>query len=394
MNARNLGFLRSCTQARTLARGWHIVVLNNDTLVGPNWLEPLVRPVRRDPLVGMVGCKLLNVDGTIQEAGGIMFRSGWGYRKFRSRRRSAQLSIQLLTQDVDVLTGAAFLIRRELFESVGGFDDRYAPAFYEEFDLAFEVRRAGFSVVYQPLSEVTHFGSASYGAQVRDRQSIRNHAKFRLKWQAELQRQPADDEDLFLARQRLGATGIILMIDDKVPEYDRHAGALTIFQYLKLLKSLNFRIIYCPIDLKARQPYTEVLQDLGVEVLYAPTNLAEWLTAHGRHLTAVWTARPDVSVGLVGLIRATTRATILYYTHDLHYLREMRRYEPEGDLGASPGIQSAQEGRADNFPVCRLRDDAERRRGRSNSERGAGRPGASRAALFVSPGLTDHLGSR
>src|SRR3954452_5308920 len=221
-----------------------------------------------------------------------------------------------------------------LFETAHGFDERYAPAFYEEFDLAFEARRAGFKVLYQPRSEVTHLGSASYGAEMRDQQSLRNHAKFCLKWAAELEKQPADECDLFLARQRPGAFGTILMIDDKVPEYDRHAGALTIFQYVKLLQNLGFRLVYCPADLTPRQPYTAVLQDLGIEVLYAPAELGGWLADHGQHLTAVWTARPDVSAGLLDLVRATTSARILYYLHDLHYLREMRRYQLEGDVWA------------------------------------------------------------
>ncbi len=331
-NPKNLGFLRSCNQAATLARGWRLVFLNNDTLVGPGWLEALLRPARQDPKAGIVGCKLLNADGTIQEAGGIIFRNGWGYCFGRGEDAAAPECNYL--REVDVVTGAAFLVRRELFEMVGGFDERYAPAFYEEFDLAFEARRTGFKVLYQPRSTVTHFGSASYGAHMRDRQSMRNHAKFSLKWAAELAKQPQNDSDLFLARQRPGGNGVILMIDDKVPEYDRHAGALTIFQYVKLLRGLDFRIVYCPADLTPRQPYTGALQEIGVEVLYAPVELTGWLAAHGRRLTAVWTARPDVSANLLDLIRASTKARILYYPHDLHYLREMRRYQLEGDLWA------------------------------------------------------------
>ena len=332
VNGGNLGFLQSCNQAKTLARGWHIVFLNNDTLVGAGWLEPLLRPVRQDPTVGIVGCKLLNADGTIQEAGGIILRSGWGYRI--GSGESPSLPEYNFLREVDVVTGAAFLIRRALFETVGGFDQRYAPAFYEEFDLAFQARCIGFKVVYQPHSEVTHFGSASYGAEMRDRLSVLNHGKFCRKWRGELQKQPADGSDRLQVRQRPGACGIILMIDDKVPEYDRHAGALTIFQYVKLLRGLGFHIVFCPADLVPRQPYTNVLQELGVEVLYAPVELAGWLAADGQHLTAVWTARPDVSAGLLDLLRATTPARILYYLHDLHYLREMRRYQLEGDLYA------------------------------------------------------------
>ncbi len=331
-NAENLGFLRNCNQARTLARGWHIVFLNNDTLVGPDWLDPLLRLVRKDPTVGMVGCKLLNADGTVQEAGGAIFRDGWGYPVGHGDDpRQPEYNY---VREVDVVVGAAFLVRRDVFQSLGGFDERYAPAFYEEFDLAFAVRKAGFKVLYQPRSEVTHLRGTSYSADTRDRQSAENHARFCVKWAAELETRYEADAGPFLARQAPGDVGTILMIDDKVPEYDRHAGGLTIFQYIKLLRNLGLRVVFCPADLIARQPYTATLQDLGVEVLYAPTGLAQWLAAYGRHLTAVWTARPDVSASLLDLIRATTDARILYYLHDLHYVREMRRYQVEGNLWA------------------------------------------------------------
>ncbi len=329
-NPENLGFLRSCNRAATLAEGWHIVFLNNDTLVGPNWLLPLVSLVRNDERVGVVGCKLLNADHTVQEAGGIIFDDGWGYAF--GRGDDASKPEYNYVREVDVVTGAAFLVRRALFEKTRGFDDRYAPAFYEEFDLAFEARRAGYTVVYQPASEVVHLGSASYGPAMRDSQSLRNHAQFCLKWEVELAHQPSRETDLILARHRPGSAGIILMIDDKVPEYDRHAGALTVFQYIQLLSRMGFRIVFAPNDGVQRQPYTEVLHGLGVEVLHGKTTALAWLRVNGRHLTAIWTARPDVTAPALTMLRALTSAPILYYPHDLHHLREMRHYELDGDL--------------------------------------------------------------
>ena len=331
-NPDNLGFLRTCNRAGALARGWHIVFLNNDTLVRPDWLAPLVELVRDDPGVGIVGCKLLNRDDTVQEAGGIIFDDGWGF-PFGRGDDSAK-SAYNYRRDVDVVTGAAFLVRRDLFQALRGFDDRYAPAFYEEFDLAFEARRAGYKVVYQPRSEVVHLGSASYGAEMRDRQSLRNHAQFCLKWEDVLDKQPSRDADLFLARQRPATGGTVLMIDDKIPEFDRHAGALTIFQYIGLLGDLGLRVVFAPADGAVRQPYQTRLQDMGVEVITGPAGLADWLAHNGSHLLAIWTARPDVTAPLLSMLRRATDAKILYYPHDLHYLREFRRFELEGNLDA------------------------------------------------------------
>src|SRR5204862_71920 len=77
-NPVNLGFLRSCNGAASEAAGEHLVLLNNDTVVGEGWLEALLAPVRDDPSVAMVGARLLNADGSLQEAGVIMYRDGWG----------------------------------------------------------------------------------------------------------------------------------------------------------------------------------------------------------------------------------------------------------------------------------------------------------------------------
>ena len=331
-NADNLGFLRSCNAAAKRAGGRWLVFLNNDTTVGPDWLRPMVTLAEADPRVGMVGCKLLNTDGTVQEAGGIIHSNGWGFPYGGGDDPS--LGAYNYIREVDVVTGACFLVRRDLFERLDGFDDRYAPAFYEEFDLATALRDAGHKVLYQPASTVIHHGSASYGTDVRDRQSKANHGKFCAKWRTLLATQPVEGDPLFLTRERPSPRGMILVIDDKVPEYDKHAGAVTLFQYLQLMCELGLKVVFAPQDLQPLQPYTGALQRLGVEVVHAPDTLSDWLRRNGRHLDHVWTARPYVTFPILDLIKRTTGAPILYYTHDLHYLREMRRYKLEGTVWA------------------------------------------------------------
>ena len=331
-NAENLGFLRSCNAAAKCARGRLLVFLNNDTIVGRDWLRPMVSLVDMNPRVGMVGCKLLNTDGTVQEAGGIIHSNGWGFPY--GGGGDAALGAYNYIREVDVVTGACFLVRRDLFEEIGGFDDRYAPAFYEEFDLATALRDRGYQVLYQPASVVTHHGSASYGLEARDRNTKRNHARYCAKWRTLLATQPVEGDSLFLARERPSSRGVILVIDDKVPEYDKHAGAVTLLQYLELMCEIGLKVVFHPHDAQPLQPYTDALQRRGIEVLHAPETLADWLQQNGRHLDYVWTARPYVTVPILDLIKRYTGAPILYYTHDLHYLRERRRYELDGSVWA------------------------------------------------------------
>jgi GT2 family glycosyltransferase len=328
-NKQNLGFLRACNHGARISNGEFILFLNNDTIVSANWLKPLVDLADRAPRSGMVGSKLLNYDGSIQEAGGVIFRDGWGYPYGRGLDRN--LPEFNFVREVDCVIGACMLVRRTAFEEVGGFDDRFAPAFYEEFDLAFALQAKNFRVFYQPASEVYHLGSASYGSEVRDRQSIINHDQFARKWSARLRTQAKDETEIFRARERPKNAGTILIIDDKVPEYDRHAGALTIKQYIHLLAASDFKVIYWPHSRQATQPYTEELQQAGIEVMYGNLDFSKWLDWSGRFIDYAWAARPNVAPHYISAIRRKTPARLLYYTHDLHWLREQRRYEIEGD---------------------------------------------------------------
>ncbi len=329
-NPENLGFLRSCSNAARHARGRHLLFLNNDTVVHPDWLAPLVRLADADATVGLVGAKLLNADGTLQEAGGAILSNGWG-QPYGAGDDPA-LPQYNFVREVDVAVGACILVPRAAWDAVGGFDEAYAPAFYEEFDLAFALRAAGFRTMYQPASVVTHHGSNSYGAEARDRQSAINHARFCRKWAQVLPGQPAPDATPYQQRERPPQAGTVLVIDDRVPEWDRHAGGLTISQYLHLFRGMGWRVAFLPAaDPAPLQPYTGVLQQAGIEVLHAPERLEDWLRANGGALDLVWTARPDVTGPRLDLIRAHTSAPVIYYTHDLHHLRERRRYDLDGD---------------------------------------------------------------
>jgi GT2 family glycosyltransferase/SAM-dependent methyltransferase/glycosyltransferase involved in cell wall biosynthesis len=329
VNPVNMGFLRNCNGAARLARGRHILFLNNDTVVHEDWLAPLVRLADSDPTIGIVGGKLLNRDGTVQEAGGTLLDNGWG--RPNGAGQDPALPEFNYVREVDVVIGASFLVRRDAFEAVGGFDDRYAPAYYEEFDLAFALRDRGLRVMYQPASVVTHLDGSTYGKAERDAQSLRNHAKFCRKWSRALAAQPSPRAPLFVSRQRSAAAGTILVMEDRVPEPDKNAGAAAIAQYVTLLVSLGLRVVYYPHDGRMPQPYTAALEQQGVEVLHHPVVLQDWLHENGRFLDFVWSSRPYVSGHLMDQLRRDTGAPILYLTHDLHYLRESRRYALDRD---------------------------------------------------------------
>ena len=191
---KNSGFIGAVNAGLEMARGRYIVLLNNDTVVLPGWLDALIRTVEVEENVGVVGAKLLYPDGRLQEAGGVIWRDGTGLNY--GRYGDAEDPAFNFVRDVDYCSGACLLVRKEILDVLGGLDRRYAPAYYEDTDLAFAARKLGYRVVYQPEAKVFHDEGSSSGtdedAGVKSYQKV-SRETFRLKWQTELLGQHESD---------------------------------------------------------------------------------------------------------------------------------------------------------------------------------------------------------
>ena len=340
-NDTNLGFIRTCNKAAHAARGALVLFLNNDTEVLPGWLDRLVEVFMTRQDVGIAGSKLIGPDGTLREAGGIVWNDGsaWNYG-LGGDPAAPEFNYP---REVDYCSGASLLVRRAVFLGVGGFDERYAPAYSEDSDLSFRLRRMGLKTYYQPRSEVIHFEGASHGRDVRHGvkacQAV-NQATFLDIWHTTLTR------DHFLngthvgrARDRARDREIILVIDHYVPEPDRDAGSRTMIGFIRALLASGLVVKFWPFNLHQTPVYTEALQDMGVEVLYGPYqhSLSAWLKLNGGDLDIVLLSRPDVAEICLPIVRAGTAARIAYYGHDLHF----RRMRAEAALSHDSGQRRA-----------------------------------------------------
>lgn len=192
-NEANLGFLDSCNRAAEEASGEILVFLNNDTLPRPGWLPPLLRVLTGIPRAGAVGGKLLYPDGTLQEAGGIIFNDASGCNVGRGDASPDRPAYNML-REVDYCSGALLATPRDLFLSLGGFDRRFRPAYYEDTDYCFTLWDRGYRVFYQPESEIVHLEGVTSGTDlstgVKSYQVV-NRVKFTEKWQVALAGQMA-----------------------------------------------------------------------------------------------------------------------------------------------------------------------------------------------------------
>ena len=340
----NLGFLRSCNAAARIARGQFLLFLNNDTQVRPGWLDALLAIFADHPDAGIAGAKLIGADGRLQEAGGIVWNDASGWNAGRDQDPGA--GPYNYRRETDYCSGACILLRRGVFLGVGGFDEQYAPAYCEDSDLSFRLRTIGLKTYYQPRSEVVHLEGATNGRDLRHgvkSRQIVNQAKLLRTWGQELRRGHfANGQQVLRAKDRAMGRQIILILDHMVPEPDRDAGSRTMLDIARTLVASGAVTKFWPVNLRRTPGYTEALQDLGVEVFHGPDQvpLPEWLKQHGAGLDLVLVTRPDVAELSVPLLRASTRARIAYYGHDLHFSRMRGHAAVTGDAALSRAAET------------------------------------------------------
>src|SRR5438067_841017 len=329
-NEENMGFVVSCNRGAAKARGNYLVFLNNDTVVTAGWLSALRETFQFEPHAGLVGSKLIYPDGRLQEAGGIIWRdgSGWNRGKFDDPRKPEYNFLR----EVDYCSAACLMLPKSLFQRIGGFDSRYVPAYYEDTDLAFKVRAAGFKVLYQPLSEVFHFEGATGGTDIstgtKKHQEI-NRKTFAAKWEEVLATRPANG-DVAALEQLPNGCKRILVIDHHLPMPDRDSGSLRMFQILRILHELGHRVTFIPDNLANIPPYGDDLRKRGIEVVLRPhiKNMTNYIESHGRKYDVMILSRCGTAKKHIAEVRLhAPQSHVIFVTVDLHFLRAARDAE-------------------------------------------------------------------
>jgi GT2 family glycosyltransferase len=338
-NGANAGFVRGCNRGAALARGKYICFLNNDTIVRPAWLDHLVSTAENDADIGVVGSKLIYPDGRLQEAGAVIFRdaNGWNY----GRGDNPADPRYMFVRDVDYCSGAALLVRSNLFREIGGFAEVFAPAYYEDVDLCFAARERGYRVVYQPLSEVIHDEGVSSGTDTASGTKAyqeRNRPIFRERWASALAHHRESDARNVPDAARRVRNEVILIVDTYVPLHDREAGSHRLMCIVRIMRKLGYTVMFLPDNFAPIQPYTTELQQLGVEVLHHIEDGRSPEASLNTILPFVdiaWICRPELFAKYEPLIRRNARTACIYDTIDLHFIRMRREHDV---LGGDPSL--------------------------------------------------------
>jgi O-antigen biosynthesis protein len=195
--------------AAAQARGEYLILLNNDAAVLHNdWIEALLNHAQR-PEVGIVGAKLHFPDGRIQHGGVVLGLRGPAAHPFMDQPMDSHGYMQRLQvdQNYSAVTAACLMIRKSVYESVGGLDEQNFKIAYGDVDLCIRVRQAGYLTVWTPYAQLMHIGGASQTSSdettqkaEQERLQSEQHAMYR-KWLPLLANDPAYNHNLDLDNQ-------------------------------------------------------------------------------------------------------------------------------------------------------------------------------------------------
>lgn len=330
-NQENVGFVHACNQGAAIARGKYLVFLNNDTVVQPGWLEHLVDTADSDSSVGAVGSKLLFPDGRLQEAGNIIWRDGTGWNY--GRGKNSEERKYSYSREVDYCSGSSLLVRKNLFDELGGFDERYAPAYYEDADLCFGVRSLGFKVKYQPMSRLIHYEGVTAGTDILSgfkRGQEVNRERFVERWRSVLQQEHLenDPDQVEIAANRRGGPRVIVF-DHEVPTPDRDSGSVRMSLILKSLSTWG-RPVFVPVYQSAGKEYEARLEKQGVQI----SSISEYkeIIKSGDVYAAILSRAATADAVFSTVRKLDPSIKVIFDTVDLHHLRLEREYQLTGEL--------------------------------------------------------------
>jgi GT2 family glycosyltransferase/Tfp pilus assembly protein PilF len=317
-SARNLGFVTGNNRVMERYPDNDMVLLNDDTIVKEGWLNALKECAYSSSEIGIVGAKLLYPDGRLQEAGGEIFQDGSG--RNIGKNDDPERHIYNVRRDVDYCSGACLFIKRQVLNRIGYLDEIFSPAYWEDTDLCFRARKAGYRVIYEPSSEIIHFEGATAGSPSRKSLSAqlqeRNKPKFMARWGEELKQHR---KNVFETPSTPGRDKILIIMPF-LPMYDRAAGEKRWFHTLKIINK-HFDIVFLARNGLGQLKYVNRLEEMGITVFH---------TDQSRLSQMGIDARGPVWIDLPLLLKSNDfSAVIVGFYHMAHqYYRDIRTYSP------------------------------------------------------------------
>ncbi len=295
-NPENRHFLLAANQASEIATGKYLLFLNNDAQILGNSIDAGVKTIEADENIGAVGGRIILPDGTLQEAGSIIWRDGscLGY----GRGDDPEASEYRFQREVDYCSGAFLLTARELFLALGKFDEAYQPAYYEETDYCVRLHKAGKKIIYDPRVAILHYEFASSTQQSNAIElQQRNQRIFITKHQDWLKSQHEPNiGKILIASQRKGDRKSILFVDDRIPHPYLGSGYTRSHKILNIMSDLGYLVTFYPTDISYSESWQETYADLrtNIEIVkdWGLQKLEEFLKKRQNYYDIIFISRP------------------------------------------------------------------------------------------------------
>lgn len=305
----NIGYLDGCNEALAHARAEAVLFFNNDVRLYPRALDNALARLASDPEIGAVGAKLIRSNLRLQEAGSIVWRDGatYGYR----REDDPNLAEANFLRAVNYCSAAFLLIRTAILRTLGGFDARYRPAYFEDTDLCVRLIQAGSTIIYDPTVAVEHLEFGSSGT-IRSQAMIKaNHRLFGSVHQDYLRFQPPRHvRNAVLAREARRERRRILYIEDRIPLPALGSGYTRSNDVVRTMSCIGYQVTVFPI-LPRRTSLTEVFNNFpdDVEVLYQQelSGLYEFIAERAGYYDAIWIGRTHNMERLLPILSEAAR---------------------------------------------------------------------------------------
>jgi GT2 family glycosyltransferase len=332
---KNVGYLRATNSAIKFCKGELICLLNNDTIPESGWLDALVRAIKNDPKTAIVGSMLIGRDGQVAEAGSQIFKN----REIWNLGSWGEAGDQLFnfTREVDYCSAASILVDGKFLRARNGFDERFAPAYFEDTDLATTAWHAGRRVVYVHDSVVHHIGGLSHDDKFQ--KGINTYGKlskqkYWQKWGDDINLTWEFDEIPRFEADR-DSRGIVIFIDNFIPSENENAGAARAFRIVEAMRKLKFHVVIVPENPGTNIVTLEKLRRNGVEVYQSYDAAVANLKLRKFRIKNIWLSRIDVAQLMLPRIKRDFPNIPIYFdTVDLHHVRDKQNINLNGKRSA------------------------------------------------------------
>ncbi|HNS17399.1 MAG TPA: glycosyltransferase [Bacteroidales bacterium] len=307
-----------------------IGLLDGDSVLQPETVQTCLTTLGRDKKTGMVVPRVLVDQYTLESAGAILWNDGV-YTRYGQGGDPGAPEFNYL-KEVDSSDHFAVVDRELLLEWIQDAPLPFSAWPFSVHDLAMKSRASEKKVVYQPLARLL------LGDQQQNTSGIQASELFCNRWKTQLEKHHLTEgpENVFIARERGQDRQYLLMIDYNVPMYDVSAGSRTMQCYIQLFTEKGYLIKFVSDYFYPPARLVSPMEQQGTEVLHGAfyeANLRQWLSDNGKNFSVIFLSRPVIADKYLGWVKEFTTGKIIYYGHDLHYLRAFRRYELERGKG-------------------------------------------------------------